>query len=275
MNDRHAQICAAFRWQVPADFNIAHWACRRWAGERHRLALHWEDESRATESWRYWQILEGANRLANALGALGVSRGDRVALILPQRPETVVAYLAAFQMGAIAVPLSFLFGPEALEFRLADSGAKVAIVDPQTAANLEPARALRRRPSLAHERRRRPLLDWDATLAAARAFDPVPRARIPRRSSTPAAPRAAERRAAASAFSATCRARALARRFRSRRSLLVPADWAWTGGCGTRSCPPLSRPRSSAIPGASSRARVPPAGEVRGAQRFPLPTALR
>ena len=34
-----------FRWEVPADFNIAHWACRRWAVDRHRMALYWEDEA--------------------------------------------------------------------------------------------------------------------------------------------------------------------------------------------------------------------------------------
>jgi acyl-CoA synthetase (AMP-forming)/AMP-acid ligase II len=55
--------------------------------------------------------MQQANRLSNALAAMGIARGDRVAILLPQRPETVVAYLACFQMGAIAVPLSFLFGP--------------------------------------------------------------------------------------------------------------------------------------------------------------------
>jgi acetyl-CoA synthetase len=60
----------------------------------------------------------------------------------------VVAYLACFQMGAIAVPLSHLFGPDALEHRLADSGAKVAIADPDTLPNLWPLRE--RLPALAH-----------------------------------------------------------------------------------------------------------------------------
>ena len=156
----------SFRWDVPADFNIAHWACRRWAAERHRLALNWEDESGETRALSYWDLAQAANRLSNALAALGVARGDRVALILPQRPETVVAYLACFQMGAIAVPLSFLFGPDALEYRLANSGAKVAIVDPLTAANLEPIRA--RLPQLAHVigvagARGAGMLDWEAT----------------------------------------------------------------------------------------------------------------
>jgi acetyl-CoA synthetase len=166
-----------FRWNVPADFNIAQWACTRWARDRHRLALHWEDESGETQAWSYWQLQQSADRLSNALAALGVARGDRVALILPQRPETIVTYLACFQMGAIAVPLSFLFGPEALEYRLGDSGAKVAVVDAQTLPNLQSVRP--RLPSLTHVigaagAAGSDVLDWDATLAkASRHFAPV------------------------------------------------------------------------------------------------------
>ena len=160
----------SFRWDVPADFNIAHWACRRWAAERHRLALCWEDESGETRALTYWDLLQGANRLSNALAALGVQRGDRVALILPQRPETVITYFACFQMGAVAVPLSFLFGPDALEYRLANSGARVAVVDAQTAVGLEAVRA--RLPALEHVigaagAKGARMLDWDETLAGA------------------------------------------------------------------------------------------------------------
>ena len=175
--DRYREIYAAFRWEVPADFNITEWACRRWSKERQRLALQWEDESGETQAWTYWDLQQAANRLSNSLRALGVARGDRVALMLPQRPETVVTYFACFQMGAVAVPLSFLFGPDALEYRLGDSGAKVAIADADTLSALQGVRA--RLPDLAHvigcagakgER----VLDWDTSLAAAsRDFEPV------------------------------------------------------------------------------------------------------
>lgn len=177
MRDRYSEIYASFRWNVPPDFNIAHWTCRRWAGNRSRVALLWEDESGRRETWTYWDLLQAANRLSNALRALGVDRGDRVALILPQRPQTVVAYLACFQMGAVAVPLSFLFGPEALEYRLADSNAKVAIVDSTTLAHLSPIRE--RLAQLRHVvgmegARGDGVLDWDATLASASSqFDAV------------------------------------------------------------------------------------------------------
>jgi acetyl-CoA synthetase len=65
-----------------------------------------------------------------------VKRGDRVALLLPQRPESAIAYMAIFQMGAVALPLSHLFGPDALEYRMEHAGASVAIVEPTTIANL-------------------------------------------------------------------------------------------------------------------------------------------
>jgi len=178
MEDRYAEEYAAFRWKVPGNFNIAAWSCARWATDPERLALRWEDEDGATAALSFAQLQVCANRLSNALRALGIARGDRVALVLPQRPETVVAYLAIFQMGAIAVPLSFLFGPEALEYRLRDSGARVAFVDPQTLPNVAAIRA--RVPELMHivgvaGARESALLDWDALLGkAAAGFEPVP-----------------------------------------------------------------------------------------------------
>src|SRR5205807_3261227 len=70
-----------------------------------------------------------ANRLANVLVAHGLSRGDRVAILLPQRRETAVAHVAVYKAGLVAVPLFKLFGEEALEFRLQDSGARAIVTD--------------------------------------------------------------------------------------------------------------------------------------------------
>ncbi|MGA7986064.1 MAG: AMP-binding protein, partial [Burkholderiales bacterium] len=134
--NRYDEIYRAFKWQVPARFNMARACCGRWAAERSRFALYWEDESGARAAYSFWDIQQQANRLSNALAALGVKRGDRVALILPQRPETAIAYIALFQMGAIALPLSHLFGPDALEYRMENAGASVAIVEPTTLPNL-------------------------------------------------------------------------------------------------------------------------------------------
>jgi acetyl-CoA synthetase len=146
--DRYAELCDAWRWNVPAAFNIADACSRRWAVDRTRFALYWEDEDGATAAFTYWDIEMRANQLANAFARLGAGRGDKVALILPQRPETLIAHLAVYKLGAVAVPLSFLFGPDALEYRLHNSEAKVAFVDPQSLPNLAPLRE--RLPKLEH-----------------------------------------------------------------------------------------------------------------------------
>lgn len=134
--DRYREIYEGFRWRVPAEFNIAEVCGRRWAAESSRIALHTEDEAGHRETFTYAALVRDANRLSNALAALGVCRGDRVAILLPQRAETAVAHLACYQMAAVAMPMSVLFGPEALVFRLNDGTAKVAICDASTAATL-------------------------------------------------------------------------------------------------------------------------------------------
>jgi len=141
MANRYDELYRSFRWDVPARFNIAQACCARWAADRGRFALYWEDESGATAAYSFWDIQQRANRLSNALAALGVRRGDRVAIVLPQRPETAIAYMAIFQMGAVALPLSHLFGPEALEYRMQHAGASVAIVEPGTLPSLWAIRA--------------------------------------------------------------------------------------------------------------------------------------
>jgi len=136
MTDRYEALYRSFRWEVPSRYNMARACCANWAQDRSRFALYWEDESGAMAAYSFWDIQQAANRLSNALAALGVRRGDRVAIILPQRPESAIAYMAVFQMGAIALPLSHLFGPDALEYRMEHAQASVAIVEPATIANL-------------------------------------------------------------------------------------------------------------------------------------------
>ena len=139
--DQYRALYEGFRWHVPREFNIADMCGRRWAPERSRVAILQAVEG-SVRSYTYAALQSDANRLSNALAALGVARNDRVAIVLGQRAETAITHLAIYQMGAIAMPLSALFGPEALEFRLQDSGAVAAIVE---AATLAPIAALQER----------------------------------------------------------------------------------------------------------------------------------
>jgi acetyl-CoA synthetase len=139
--DRHAAMHEAFRWQVPARFNIADACSRRWARTQpDAVAIRWQHESGAAAQYSYGQLQHAADRLSNVLRQRGVSRGDRVAIVMPQRFETAVANMAVLQLGAVAMPLSMLFGPDALAYRLQHSEARVAIVDESAIANLLQAR---------------------------------------------------------------------------------------------------------------------------------------
>src|SRR3954469_19193527 len=97
----YEEVCQAFRWQVPERFNIAA-ACDRHVGSR-REALVYEDPTGRIERYSFEALKDLSSRLANALAAHGVARGDRVAILLPQTVETAVAHLAAYRMGAVAL----------------------------------------------------------------------------------------------------------------------------------------------------------------------------
>ena len=99
--------------------------CDRQAADETAIVV--TDGRAVTRRVRFGELRDASNRLANALRGLGVQEGDRVAIVLPQRAEAAVAHIAVYKLGAVAVPLSTLFGPEALRVRLRDSGA-VAVI---------------------------------------------------------------------------------------------------------------------------------------------------
>ncbi len=118
----------AFRWPQPKTFNIAEAVCDRHAGlTPDATALIVESESGDIAKHSFIEIQRAANRLANGFIALGVQRGDRVAIILSQSLECLLCHIAAYKVGAIAVPLSPLFGPDGLLHRLGDSGTRLAV----------------------------------------------------------------------------------------------------------------------------------------------------
>ena len=124
-----------FRWRIPARFNIAVACCDDWARiAPDRPAIIHVEQSGAPEVWTYAALKDASDRLASAFREWGVRKGDRVAVLLSQSPEVMVVHFAAMKLGAIVLPLFTLFGEDALAFRLADSGARVAVTDD---ANLE------------------------------------------------------------------------------------------------------------------------------------------
>jgi acetyl-CoA synthetase len=248
--DNHLALHEAFRWKVPRRFNIAQACCRRWAQQTPQaVAIRWEHEDGRRAVWRYGQLQAAADRLSLALRGLGVGCGDRVAIVLPQGFETAVAHMAIYQMGAVAMPLSLLFGPDALAYRLADSEAVVALVHGSVLTTLREARA--QTPSLrcvvAVGEQAEPLegadAHWASLLASARGrFRPVPTlaedaAVLIYTSGTTGPPKGAlmpHRALIGNLSGFVCSQdgfHALPPPHGAKRAVFwSPADWAWTGG---------------------------------------------
>ena len=134
---------AAFRWQVPQRYNIGADVCDRHAATRpEAVALIFENEDGEIERLTFRELRARTNRLANALVAHGLTRGDRIGVLLQQCPEAAIAHVAAHKAGLIAVPLFVLFGEDALEYRLGNAGARALVTDQ---ANLPKILAIRDR----------------------------------------------------------------------------------------------------------------------------------
>ena len=120
-------LTTSSHWEIPDRFNIAV-ACTE-AHPAQAPAIVVDRGDAPAEVTTFGELGERARRLVTVLRGRGVAEGDRVAVMCAQSAETAVAHMAAYLMGAIAVPLSVKFGPEAALFRMGDSGAVAAVFD--------------------------------------------------------------------------------------------------------------------------------------------------
>ncbi|WP_254536190.1 acyl-CoA synthetase [Halomarina litorea] len=128
--ESYDDLLAAFEWEVPERFNMAHYVCDRWADgeDGDRTALLSERETGERASYTFAELATLTDGLAGHLRAQGVGRGDRVGVNAPQTPETAIAHIACWKLGAVSVPLSTLFGTEGLRYRLDDADAVACVV---------------------------------------------------------------------------------------------------------------------------------------------------
>jgi len=139
-HDDYSELIRSFAWKVPDRYNIGADVCDKHAGDPSRIALIVEEEDGTVHRHTFREIRDMTNRLCTVLEAYGLQRGDRLAVLLPQSPETAVAHVAGFKAGLITIPLFALFVSEALEYRLGDSGARVLVTDTAGYAKVAPLR---------------------------------------------------------------------------------------------------------------------------------------
>ncbi|GAB2970951.1 acetate--CoA ligase [Actinotalea caeni] len=117
------------RWFGDGRLNAAYNAVDRHveAGHGDRVAIHFEGEPGDTRTITYADLQREVSKTANALGELGVSTGDRVAIYLPMIPEAAIAMLACARIGATHSVVFGGFSAEALHSRITDAEATLVI----------------------------------------------------------------------------------------------------------------------------------------------------
>ncbi len=127
----------SFIWDIPKRFNMGV-ACSD-SQDPGSPALRMVEKDGTSSSISFGEVAQMSDRLAGGLRAFGVEPGDRVAIVLPQSLETALCHLALWKLGAISLPLASLFGPDALAYRLLDSGAKAVITNDANLAKVQEA----------------------------------------------------------------------------------------------------------------------------------------
>ena len=234
----YADLCGSFRWQIPTYYNIASTTVDRWADVApDRTALLEDDLEGKRTRMDFASLRRSANRFANALLAMGVNRRDRVALILPQCRETGIAHLGIYKIGAIAVPLSYLYGSETLEYILNNCRASVLVIGTEYLGPIEEIRS--RLPHLRHLITVGPptgLGSWEPLLSrsnetfrtvATQAEDP---AMVLYTSGTTGPPKGVLHAHRVVAGYLPTFSLFFNNRFDDRSLFWTPSDWAWGGG---------------------------------------------
>ncbi|MBY0321582.1 MAG: AMP-binding protein, partial [Reyranella sp.] len=158
-----------FRWPKPERFNMGRAVCER--HPREALALIVEAADGSVRNWTFGQLLATSSRLANALAAKGIGKGDRVGVFLSQGAELTISHIATYRMGAVVLPLFTLFGEDALEYRLANAEASAVITDmsqlPKVLAVRDRLPHLKTVIAIGGGANGSAFLDWDRLLGAA------------------------------------------------------------------------------------------------------------
>jgi len=125
----YEEICAAHHLDVPEYYNIAADICDRHADVAPGNLAYFIERDDAVERVTFGELQARGNALANVFTALGLKRGDRVAIVLPLDSAVPTTHVACWKMGMVSCPMSVLFGPDALAYRFADAEVSAVVTD--------------------------------------------------------------------------------------------------------------------------------------------------
>ncbi len=116
--DSYEQFKAEYAVKVPVGFNFAYDIVDGWAKQDpSKQALVWCDDFGHRKSFTFYDLMLASNKVANLLLTKGIKKGDRVMLMLKQRPETWMCFLALHKIGAVCIPATYQLTPKDIVYR--------------------------------------------------------------------------------------------------------------------------------------------------------------
>ncbi|MBN1390080.1 MAG: acyl-CoA synthetase [Candidatus Thermoplasmatota archaeon] len=132
-----------WKWDIPEYFNMGFDAVDKHLsdpGMKNKVALYWEHENGETRKYTYWEMATLSNRFGNVLREIGLKKGDRFLIRLPNIPEFQMVFLGGVKIGAVPIPSSVMFKPKEVEYRIQDSEAVLCVTTPEYVDQVEQIR---------------------------------------------------------------------------------------------------------------------------------------
>lgn len=124
---RWDDVLARLGWPEDGPINPAVTLADRHAGGG-GIAIDWHGRDGERRALSFAELADTSSRFAEVLAGLGVGKGDRVAMVMPRVPETIIAMLGIWKAGAVYLPIFSAFGADAIRMRLEDSAARVLVI---------------------------------------------------------------------------------------------------------------------------------------------------
>jgi acetyl-CoA synthetase len=129
----YEKVYKQWKWNIPKTYNIGVDAVDKHAASKNRnkVALYWENAAGNTVRYTFGDLKNLSNKFGNVLKNLGLQKGDRFLIRLPNIPAFQIAFLGGVKIGAVPIPSSVMFREHEIEYRLNDSSAKAVITTPK------------------------------------------------------------------------------------------------------------------------------------------------
>jgi acetyl-CoA synthetase len=130
---KYEEVYKHWKWDIPKKYNIGVDLIDKHAASKNRnkIALYWEDAARNAHQYTFETLRNLTNKFGNVLKTLGLQKGDRFLIRLPNVPAFQIAFLGGVKIGAVPIPSSVMFREHEIEYRLNDSSAKAVITTPK------------------------------------------------------------------------------------------------------------------------------------------------